>query len=154
MLPYFKRCEDNSRGLSAWRGVGGPLIVSDLADPNPLSRAFVEAAVKVGIPRNDDYNGATQDGVSLVQVNIQKARRCSAADAYLSPVLGRSNLTVITGAHASRIICEGQRVFCGNHVTLGKGGANTCLSVHWARDDAGKRLLLGWIGRHRTNTLS
>ena len=109
VLPYFKRCEDNSRGLSAWRGVGGPLTVSDLADPNPLSRAFVEAAVKVGIPRNDDYNGATQDGVSLVQVNIQKARRCSAADAYLRPVLGRSNLTVITGAHVSRIICEGQR---------------------------------------------
>jgi choline dehydrogenase len=62
-LPYFKCCEDNSRGPSTWRGVGGPLTVSDLADPNPLSRAFVEAAVKVGIRHNDDYNGATQDGV-------------------------------------------------------------------------------------------
>jgi hypothetical protein len=51
-------------------------------------------------------------------------------------------------------VCEGQRIFCGNHVTLGKGGANTCLSVHWARDDAAKRLIIGWIGRHRTNTLS
>ena len=109
VLPYFKRCEDSNRGASTWRGVGGPLTVSDLADPNPLSLAFVEAAVKVGIRHNEDYNGATQDGVSLIQVNIRNGRRCSAADAYLRPVLERSNLTVITGAHASRIICEGRR---------------------------------------------
>jgi choline dehydrogenase len=109
VLPYFKRCEDNSRGPSAWRGVGGPLTVSDPVDPNPLSRAFVSAAIDVGIRHNDDYNGAQQDGVSWVQVNTRKGRRCSAADAYLRPILGRSNLTVITGAHASRIICEGRR---------------------------------------------
>ena len=120
MLPYFKYCEDNSRGPSTWRGVGGPLNVGGLADPNPLSRAFVEAAVKVGIRHNDDYNGATQDGVSLVQVNIQKGRRCSAADAYLRPVLGRSNLTVITGAHASRIICEGRRAAGVTYVRSGQ----------------------------------
>lgn len=109
VLPYFKRSEDSSRGPSALRGVGGPLTVSDLADPNPLSRAFVEAAIEAGISRNDDYNGAMQDGVSLIQVNIRKGRRCSAADGYLRPVLGRPNLTVITGAHALRIICEGRR---------------------------------------------
>jgi choline dehydrogenase len=120
VLPYFKRCEDSSRGPSAWRGVDGPLTVSDLADPNPLSRAFVEAAVKVGIRRNDDYNGATQDGVSLVQVNILKGRRCSAADAYLRPVLGRSNLTVTTGAHASRIICEGRRAVGVTYIRSGQ----------------------------------
>ena len=51
VLPYFKRCEDHSRGPSTWRGVGGPLTVSALADPNPLSRAFVEAAVNAGILR-------------------------------------------------------------------------------------------------------
>jgi choline dehydrogenase len=83
--------------------------VSDLADPNPLSRAFVEAAMSVGICHNDDYNGAMQDGVSLVQANIRKGRRYSAADAYLRPVLGRPNLTVITDAQASRILSEGRR---------------------------------------------
>ena len=120
VLPYFKRCEDNSRGRSAWRGVGGPLTVSDLADPNPLSCAFVEAAVKAGIRHNDDYNGAMQDGVSLIQVNIRNGRRCSAADAYLRPVLERSNLTVVTGAHASRIICDGRRAVGVAYVRSGR----------------------------------
>jgi choline dehydrogenase len=109
VLPYFKRSEDNSRGLSAYRGAGGPLAVSDLRDPNPLSLAFVQAAIEAGTPRNDDYNGATQDGASLVQVNQRKGKRCSAADAFLRPVLRRPNLKVTTRAHATRIIFNGRR---------------------------------------------
>lgn len=109
VLPYFKRSEDNSRGLSAFRGAGGPLAVSDLRDPNPLSVAFVQSAVESGIARNDDYNGATQDGACLVQVNQRAGKRCSAADAFLRPALNRPNLKVVTRAHATRILFEGRR---------------------------------------------
>lgn len=109
VLPYFKRSEDNSRGASAFHGAGGPLAVSDPRDPNPLSLAFVEAAVEAGIPRNDDCNGATQDGAGLVQVLERRAKRCSAADAFLRPALKRPNLEVISEAHVTRILFEGSR---------------------------------------------
>jgi choline dehydrogenase len=109
VLPYFKRSEGNSRGPSAHRGAGGPMAVSDLRDPNPLSLAFVRAASEAGIALNDDYNGATQDGASLVQVNQRSGKRWSAADAFLRPVQTRRNLKVITRAQATRILFQGHR---------------------------------------------
>ena len=109
VLPYFRRSEDNSRGASAYYGVGGPLAVSDLLDPNPLSLAFVRAAAETGLVTNKDYNGAQQDGASLVQVHQRSGKRCSAADAYLRPILKRPNLKVLTNARATRIILEGRR---------------------------------------------
>jgi choline dehydrogenase len=109
VLPYFRRSEHNERGESDTRGTGGPLNVSDLRDPNPLAQAFVAAAVELGIPRTADFNGGRFDGVGLAQVTQKRGRRWSAADAYLRPAKRRSNLTVLTGAHATRIILEGTR---------------------------------------------
>jgi choline dehydrogenase len=106
VLAYFKRAESNQRRPPAFHGIGGPLDVADLRDPNPLSVAFVEAAAKAGIPRNDDFNGAELDGVGLLQVNQRRGRRWSAADAYLRPALRRSNLSVITGAHVTKVVFE------------------------------------------------
>lgn len=109
VLPYFKRLEDNSRGASEFRAAGGPLKVCDQRDPNPISLAFVRAAEDAGIPRNDEYNGAVQDGVALTQVNQHRGRRFSAADGYLKPIMRRPNLTVTTRAHVTRLIFEGRR---------------------------------------------
>jgi choline dehydrogenase len=109
VLPYFTRSEANSRGGSQYHGADGPLPVTDQDSPNPLSLAFVEAAVEAGIARNDDVNGAEQDGAGLVQVNIRDGRRCSAADAFLRPIRGRRNLSVVTGVHALQILFEGRR---------------------------------------------
>jgi choline dehydrogenase len=106
VLAYFKRAESNQLRPSAFHGTGGPLDVTDLRDPSPLSVAFVEAAAEAGIPRNDDFNGAELDGVGLLQVNQRRGRRWSAADAYLRPALRRDNLSVITGAHVTRVIFE------------------------------------------------
>jgi choline dehydrogenase len=108
LLPYFKESEANSRGASRYHGGKGPLVVADQATPNPLSMAFVEAGVQAGLSRNADFNGAEQDGVGLVQVNIRDGRRCSAADAFLRPVQGRKNLFVVTGVQALQILFEGQ----------------------------------------------
>jgi choline dehydrogenase len=109
VLPLFRRMEDNARGADEFHGAGGPLRVEDLRSPHPWSRAVVQAAVAGGYPRNDDFNGARQEGAGLYQVTQKRGRRWSAADAYLRPALDRPNLTVRTGAQATRVLVEGGR---------------------------------------------
>ncbi|HMT17669.1 MAG TPA: choline dehydrogenase [Ottowia sp.] len=109
VLPFFKLAEHNERGADAFHGARGPLNVKDLPEPNPFSLAFVEAGVQAGYPRNPDFNGIEQEGVGLYQVTHRNGERCSVAKAYLTPHLGRPNLHVITGAHATRVLIEGGR---------------------------------------------
>jgi choline dehydrogenase len=109
VLPYFKKSENYERGASQFHGAGGPLWVSEPRYVNPLTRAFVAGAQEQGIPANPDFNAAVQDGVGLYQVTQKNGRRHSSADAYLQPAMQRPNLTVITHAHASRVILERQR---------------------------------------------
>ncbi|MGH9744758.1 MAG: GMC family oxidoreductase [Candidatus Acidiferrales bacterium] len=109
VLPYFKKSEMQERGSSEHHGASGPLHVSDLRFVNPLTRAFLSAAAELRIASNSDFNGATQDGAGLYQVTQKSGRRHSTADAYLKPVRGRQNLTVATGAHATRVLMENHR---------------------------------------------
>ena len=109
LLPYFKRSEDQSRGADAWHGVGGPQAVSDLPDRHELCDAFIAAAAEVGIPRNDDFNGAMQEGAGYYQATTRNGRRSSTATGFLRPAERRPNLTVLTGALATRILFEGTR---------------------------------------------
>jgi choline dehydrogenase len=109
VLPFFRRIERCARGPAGHRGCDGPLPVSELRTPNPMTRAFVMAVQEAGIPRNADINGPDQDGVDFAQVMQTRGARCSAADAYLKPARGRPNLRVVTGAQAARILFEGRR---------------------------------------------
>lgn len=109
VLPYFKRSENQERGANAYHGVGGPLGVADMRIRREICDAFIAAAEQVGIPRNDDVNGASQEGAGYFQLTAVNGRRCSAAVAYLKPARGRDNLTVITGALCRRIDFEGRR---------------------------------------------
>jgi choline dehydrogenase len=109
VLPYFKRAEDQERGADDFHGVGGPLKVSDHRWQSPLARAMHEASVQAGIPANPDFNGATQEGVGYYQSTINNARRWSSARAYLGDARRRGNLTVATGAHATRVLVENGR---------------------------------------------
>ena len=109
VLPYFKRAEHNERGADAFHGTGGPLNVMDLQRPNRFGPAFVEAGRQAGYPVNPDFNGATQEGVGLYQVTHRAGERFSAAKAYLAPARARPNLTVLTGAHTTRVLFEGRR---------------------------------------------
>jgi choline dehydrogenase len=106
MLPLFKRSEDNERGESEYHGSGGPLSVSDSRSRNPMSEAWVEAAVETGLKVNDDFNGAHQDGVGLYQVTQRGGMRCSTAAAFLRPALERGNLALETGLHVHRLLIE------------------------------------------------
>ncbi|MEW5420597.1 GMC family oxidoreductase [Amorphus sp. 3PC139-8] len=109
VLPYFRKAEDQENGEDAFHGAGGPLRVSNLVERNPLCEAFIRSGVDAGIPRNDDFNGATQEGIGYYQLTTRRARRCSAAVAYLRPAMKRTNLRVETGALVERILFEGRR---------------------------------------------
>ena len=114
VLPVFRRSERNMRGEDEFHGASGPLDVAEQRSPRPISRAFVDAAAETQIRRNDDFNGASQEGAGLFQVTQfwrdgKRGERCSAAAAYLHPVMARPNLEVITGAHATKVMLEGLR---------------------------------------------
>ena len=109
LLPYFIQAEDNERGASALRGVGGPLAVSDVRDHNAIQQAFIDAAAANGLPVNDDFNGPEQEGVGWYQTTTRDGRRASAADAYLHPAASRPNLTIETRVHALNVVLNGTR---------------------------------------------
>jgi choline dehydrogenase len=109
VLPYFIRAQHNERGASEFHGVGGPLNVADQVSPARINAAFVEACVQAGHKRSTDFNGSTQDGVGYYQVTQKKGKRWSAAQAYLRPAMARGNVTVITGAHITRVVVENGR---------------------------------------------
>jgi len=109
VLPCFRRAEDQARGADAFHGTGGPLPVSDISEHHELSDAFIAAAMQWGLPRNDDFNGATQEGAGTYQLTARGRRRGSTAATYLRAARGRANLTVLTGARATGVLLEGQR---------------------------------------------
>jgi choline dehydrogenase len=109
VLPYFRKLEHNVRGASDYHGADGPLWASDITVPHPLVEALIGSASTLGIPRNDDFNGPTQEGVGYYQLTTHNGLRCSAAVAYLRPARSRHNLVVRTDAHATRVRFEGRR---------------------------------------------
>ena len=109
LLPYFRRSESWEGGASHYRGGDGPLSTRMSRYSDPLFDAWVEAGIAAGHPVTEDYNGAQQHGFGRMQSTIRNGRRCSGADAYLRPALRRPNLRVETGAHATRIVFEGDR---------------------------------------------
>ncbi len=108
-LPYFKRMETCLAGEDEWRGGDGPLELERGPATNPLFQAWLEAGPQAGFRRTDDVNGYRQEGFAAFDKNVRRGRRLSAARAYLHPVLDRPNLTLITHAHANRVLFEGNR---------------------------------------------
>ena len=114
LLPWFLKSEGNQRGNTPLHNGSGPLKVSDQQSPRPLSHAFMRAGEECQIPRNDDFNGEVQEGIGLYQVTqfsggARNGERCSAAAAYLHPVMSRHNLKIMTRTHATAIILDGRR---------------------------------------------
>ncbi len=109
LLPYYKKSEHNERLSDSFHGQDGPLNIADLRCVNPLTHEFLAAADACGIPRNDDVNGASQEGLGMFQVTQKNGKRHSAAIAYLKPVLSRPNLKVITQAFVTKLLFDGKR---------------------------------------------
>jgi choline dehydrogenase-like flavoprotein len=118
VLPLFRQIEDFDRGASELHGQGGPVHVISDYEPAAIHRSIVAAAQEVGIPFNDDHNGPEIDGVSYMQFSIREGIRQSTATAYLKPIAGQGDLRIVTGAHARRLLLEGDR----------------CVGVEWVTD--------------------
>ena len=143
VLPYYKKSEANSRGADAYHGGTGPLAVSDQQSPRSISSAFIEAGEQLQLPRNDDFNGESQEGLGLYQVTQfsggdRNGQRCSAAAGYLHPIISqRKNLEVIAHARVTKVLLEGNRAvgvafrrkngpvqtFSANHEVILSGGS-------------------------------
>src|SRR5690242_2316185 len=128
VLPYFRRSEHQVRGADTFHGTGGPLCVSDVAK-HPISEAFIAATTELGFPRNDDFNGASRDGVGYHQTTTRNGKRCSTAVGYLRPAMQRANLRVMTEALTEKIVFEGRRA---TGVTFLQNGR--AITAHAARE--------------------
>ncbi|MEU1998000.1 GMC family oxidoreductase N-terminal domain-containing protein [Nocardia gamkensis] len=126
VLPYFLKSEDNERGKDAYHGVDGLLSVSDGRSRNELDEAFLAAAEQAGYRRNDDFNGATQLGVGHYQLTQRGGMRCSAAAAFLHPILQRPNLTILTEALAHKVLFDGDRA---TGVLIGRGAGTEVIGA-------------------------
>ena len=147
VLPAFKRMEDNVAGANQWRGAGGPLSITDVADRvHPLCADFLAAGIAAGLPRNQDFNGETQEGVGIYQITTRNGIRSSAATAYLHPAMRRPNVEVVTRAQVTRLLFEGKRAV---GVEYRRGG-----QLHVARARAEIILSAGAIGSPQILQLS
>jgi len=123
VLPYFRMSEHNTRGASAYHGVGGPMTVADTTDPHAGHLAFLDAARELGFAADPqwDFNGATQEnGAGFYQKNLKDGRRDSAASGFLAPILNRPNLAVRPFSQVRRLLFTGTRV---TGVEYARGGA-------------------------------
>ncbi len=119
VLPYFKRCETWEEGENPWRGGSGPLGTQRAKTPDPVFDAWIEAGKAAGFPHTEDYNGRQQEGFGRGQYTIRDGYRSSAATAFLKPARKRGNLTVETGAHATRVLTQGARATGVEYVKAG-----------------------------------
>ena len=109
VLPYFRKAEDNERGANDYHGSGGPLRVSNQPYEWEIAKLLLTACQQAGIPLNPDFNGASQEGCGYYQTTTKDRRRWSTAAAYLRMARNRSNLTITTNAHATRVLFQGTR---------------------------------------------
>lgn len=109
VAPVFRDMESSDQP-GADRGHSGPLSVRTVRRPHSLTRAFLASAAAAGHTSNPDYNGASQEGVSLAQLSQRNGLRCSAADAFLKPIRNHPDLTIWTDCFVERLVFDGTRV--------------------------------------------
>ena len=109
VLPLFRKMESYAGGEDEYRGRDGPLRVSDLDESGPLYDAIIQAGQEIGLAWNPDYNGASQDGISMTQASISGGRRMSTAHCYLDPVRSRENLDIRANAATEALLFKGRR---------------------------------------------
>ncbi|MCW2497817.1 GMC family oxidoreductase N-terminal domain-containing protein [Jatrophihabitans sp.] len=122
VLPYFRRAEHRvGSNTDSIYGTDGPLYIEELRSPNPLRSVFFEACAEAGFRRLPELNAAGIDGYGPTPVTQHRGRRWSTADGYLRPALKRPNLTVLSDAHARRILLSDGRA-TGLEYSDPKGG--------------------------------
>lgn len=115
VLPYFKRGEHNVNGASEFHGVGGPLWVDNVANKFDLADIYVQAGIDIGIPPNEDFNGASQEGTGYYQVNIKNGLRQSTARTFLKLCEKRPNLDIQLNALTQKVLFKDKRAIGVNY---------------------------------------
>ena len=146
---YFLRAEGNAVYSGPLHGADGPLSVSNIPEPNLLTKAFARSCQEYGIPYNPDFNGERQEGAGIYQITTRNNRRCSAAVGYLRPALARPNLTLVTDALVLRVVFEGKRATGVEYVVNGRkvlATAGTEVIVTAGAIGTPKLLMLSGVG--------
>lgn len=118
VLPYFKKSEHREAGATDLHGQGGLLNVAPVTDPGSINDTFFAATDELGLPRTDDFNGPTQEGVGYYEVTQKNGERWSTARAFLDTAKDRSNLTVITKAHVEKVLIDADKKATGVQLQL------------------------------------
>ncbi|MEZ5923294.1 MAG: GMC family oxidoreductase N-terminal domain-containing protein [Hyphomicrobiaceae bacterium] len=121
VLPYFRRSEGNRNFSDNYHGTDGPMGVETNPHRHPLCERFLDAAQSIGIPYNPDFNGAVQEGCGYFQATLKKGRRCGSKEAFIDPIRGRPNLTLLQDTFAFRLVIQrgratGVDIFAGGQV--------------------------------------
>jgi choline dehydrogenase len=109
VLPYFKRLETSWRGENRVHGASGPVGNTPVDYPESLFLQMQQAALNMGVPLVNDHHVGEPEGFSRIELTVSGGRRSSTARCYLDPAKGRPNLTIVTGAHVTRVTLEGSR---------------------------------------------
>src|ERR1700678_1945634 len=146
VLPYFKRSEDFEDGPGEFHGVGGPLPVTRIREPNPVTVAMIEAAVERGVPHNDDPDADSILGVGLTHMTVRNGRRMSTWTAFAEPIVDSPLLTVITGAQVKGLVFDGGGRAVG--IRLSRPGllyaSRTTVALNTLTDSAPHPTLAPW----------
>ena len=83
-------------------------VTDNSADFHPMGSDFLEICRQGQLPVCD---APAREGIGITPylTTTRDGQRCSSAKAFLRPAMRRRNLTVVTGAHVSRIGFEGTR---------------------------------------------
>ncbi len=149
VLPYFRRSEAHLGEAGPLHGRDGELAVSETQFRDTTNAAVIKGFGQIGVPHNADFNGSAQFGAGHYQMTMRAGRRCSAADAFLRPVMNRPNLTVLTGVSVQRVLIENGAAT--GAVFLQGGETRTALAAREVILSAGayhspKLLMLSGIG--------
>ncbi|MEM9528374.1 MAG: GMC family oxidoreductase N-terminal domain-containing protein, partial [Bacteroidota bacterium] len=107
ILPYFRKSEANADLDNEFHGSNGELHVEFAKKfQTPFRKAFIKGCQEVGMPFNEDYNGAVQKGVGNFQFNIKDGKRHSGFTAFLKPIRKRQNLTIKPYMHTQKVLLE------------------------------------------------
>ncbi len=151
VLPLFKRSEAYELGGDEMHGENGGLAVSKMRARSDISEAFINAAVEMGVPRTEDYNGRNQEGVGYFDQTAKNGLRCSAAKAFLAPISSRPNLEIQTHAHIMSLLFENS----GSKVVTGVSYSQNRVKRHAILRDGGEVILsAGAVGSPQILELS
>ncbi|RWD72331.1 GMC family oxidoreductase N-terminal domain-containing protein [Mesorhizobium sp.] len=115
VLPVFRKLERNLLGQDPrYHGTSGELLVDNPRDPNVLSSMFVKAGKNADLPANTDFNAESQFGLGIYNVTQDRGQRFSSFSAFMRPVLGRRNLTLLSQCEViDLVIAEGRATGIG-----------------------------------------